>query len=167
MAMSIWFNSPNRSPTPPLAPGGPRAPYGAELSPQGATWAPLGPLWGGITPKRRHVGPLGPYGADLAPSPPGQLQRSSQRRFFLAENHFFGLLVQKMVKKKLRLRGWDLSSEIRAGILHRTPPRMSKMVRWRPIWWQKGPIWGPLGFRAQPAHLWNPGPRQKVAWGTI
>ena len=25
---------------------------------------------------------------------------------------------------------------------------------WRPIWWPKGVIWGPLGFRAALAHPW-------------
>ena len=57
-----------------------------------------------------------------------------------------------MVEKKLRLRGWHLSGEIRAEILHRTPLRMCKTVGWRPDWYQKGVIWGPLGFRAALAH---------------
>ena len=65
---------------------------------------------------------------------------------------FWSFLVQKMVQKKLSLRGWDLSGEIRAEILHRTPLRMSKTVGWRPDWYQKGVIWGPLGFRAALAH---------------
>ena len=60
-----------------------------------------------------------------------------------------------MVEKKLRLRGWDLSGEIRAEILRISPLRMSKMVGWRPIWCQKGVIFGPMGFRAQLAHLWR------------
>ena len=57
-----------------------------------------------------------------------------------------------MVEKKLSSRGRDLSGEIRAEILHRTPLRMSKTVGWRPDWCQKGVIWGPLGFRAALAH---------------
>ena len=56
------------------------------------------------------------------------------------------------VNKKMSLRGWDLSGEIRAEIPHRTPLRMCKMVGWRPDWCQKGVIWGPLGFRAALAH---------------
>ena len=52
-----------------------------------------------------------------------QLLRSSQGRFcFLPENDFLGFVVQKNVEKKLRLRGLDLSGEIRAEILHITPP---------------------------------------------
>ena len=61
-----------------------------------------------------------------------------------------------MVKKKLRLRGWDLSGEIRAEILRSFPPGSCKTVGWRPNWCQKGVILGPLGFRAQLAHLWGP-----------
>ena len=41
---------------------------------------------------------------------------------------------QKWSKKVLRLRGWNLSGEFRAGIPHRTPLRMSKTVGRRPIW---------------------------------
>ena len=62
--------------------------------------APMGPIWGGIAPPGGHMGPLGPYGTDLPPSPPRQLQRSSQGRFFfLPENDFFGFWVQKLSKK--------------------------------------------------------------------
>ena len=64
-----------------------------------------------------------------------------------------------MVKKKLRLRGWDLSGEIRAEILRNFPPGMSKTVGWRPNWCQKGVMLGPLGFRAWLAHPWALGPR--------
>ena len=46
----------------------------------------------------------------------------------------------------------DPHGEIRAGILSRIPVLRSQMVGWRPIWWQKGVTWGPLGFRARPAH---------------
>ena len=58
----------------------------------------------------------------------------------------------KWVNKKLGFRPRDPHGEIRAGILRILPPEMSKTVGWRPIWWQKGVIWGPLGFRARPAH---------------
>ena len=51
------------------------------------------------------MGPLGPYGADLAPSPPGQLLRSSQGRFFPPENDFLAFLVQNMVKQKVEIEG--------------------------------------------------------------
>ena len=47
----------------------------------------------------------------------------------------------------------DPHGEIRAGILCRILVLKSKMVGWRPIWWQKGEIRCPLGFRAQPAYL--------------
>ena len=58
-----------------------------------------------------------------------------------------------MAKKKLGFGPRDPHGEIRAGILCRIPVLKSQMVGWRPIWWQKGVTWGPLGFRAQPAHL--------------
>ena len=115
--------------------------------------APVGPIWGGTCAHPGgHMGPLGPYGADLPPSPPGQLQRSSQGRFFPPENNFLAFLVQKWVKKKLRLRGWDLSSEIRSGILCRLVLVVCKTVGWRPSSSQIGVILGPLGFRPQLAH---------------
>ena len=61
-----------------------------------------------------------------------------------------------MGQKKLRLRGWDPPSKNRAVFLRRLAVTKSKMVPRRPIWWQKGWFWGPLGFRAQPAHPWAP-----------
>ena len=66
--------------------------------------------------------------------------------------------------KKLRLRGWDLSGEIRAEILRISPPRMSKMVGWRPIWGQKGVILGPLvpGPASTPLGALGPG---ELPWG--
>ena len=125
-------------------------PHGGPMGPHGA---PMGPIWGGIAPPGGHMGPLGPYGADLPPSPPGQLQRSSQGRFFPARKPLFLIFGPKNgPKKKLRLRGWDLSGEIRSGILCKTPPRLSKTVGWRPISSQIGVILGPLGFRPQLAH---------------
>ena len=60
--------------------------------------------------------------------------------------------------KKLRLRGWDPPSQNRAAILRLGAVSRSQMVAWRPIWWQKDVIWGPLGFRAALAHPWAPGP---------
>ena len=62
-----------------------------------------------------------------------------------------------MVKKKLRLRGWDLSGEIRAEILRNLVLISCKTVGWRPNWCQKGVILGPLVFRGQLAHPWAPG----------
>ena len=50
------------------------------------------------------------------------------------KSNFWAFLGQKWSKKKLSLRGWDLSGEIRAGIWRRTPPRMCKTVGWRPDW---------------------------------
>ena len=126
-----------------------KPPHGPELLPKGATWAPLGPLWAGITPKRRHMGPLGPYGADLAPSPPGQLLRSSQGRFFFPRKPLFGICGPKMGQKKVEIEGWDLSSEIRSGILCRLVLVVCKTVGWRPISSQIGVVLGPLGFRPQ------------------
>ena len=114
--------------------GPPWAPYGAELPPQGATWAPWAPmgriclqaLQGNCSVPRRGV--------------------------FFPQKTTFLIFRSKYGQKKLRLRGLDLSGEIRSGILCKTPPRMSKMVGWRPISSQIGVILGPLGFRPQLAH---------------
>ena len=54
----------------------------------------------------------------------------------------------------MRLRGRDPPGEIRSEILPLGAVPRSQMVLRRPIWGQKGVIWGPLGFRAQPAHPW-------------
>ena len=89
----------------------PLGPYGAELLPKGATWAPLGPLlpkastWAGIAHKWRHMGPLGPYGPNLAPSTPGQLQRSSQGRFFPARKRLFWHFWFKNGQKEVESEG--------------------------------------------------------------
>jgi len=61
-------------------------------------------------------------------------------------------LGSKMGEQKLGFSPWDPHGVIRAGILCRIPVSRSKMVGWRPIWWQKGVTWGPLGFWARPAH---------------
>ena len=118
-----------------------------------------GPMWpthGG------PLGPLGPHGAPWGPMGPhvpqvrlllcGAISKSSQKLTF---SHFWG---PKWIKKTLRLRGWDPPSEIRAAILWPGAVGRVQMVAWRPIWWQKGWFWGPLGFRAQLAHPWALGP---------
>ena len=71
----------------------------------------------------------------------------------LREMLLFVILGSNMSEKKFGFRPQDPHSEIRAGILRRFPVCMSQMVGRRHIWWQKGVAWGPLGFRAQPAHL--------------
>ena len=111
--------------------GGPiRGGNGSSWGGNGPPWAPMGPLvpqWGGIAkPSRaasgpfenmfrflhfghflgRHMGPLGPYGADLAPSPPGQLLRSSQGRFFSCQKTTFGDFRSKKRLKKVEIYGW-------------------------------------------------------------
>ena len=118
--------------------GGPLGPLG----PLGAPWGPMGPPWGPMGP----MGPLGPHGPQVRLLLCGAISKSSQK---LAFSHFWG---PKWVKKKSRLRGWDPPSQNRAAILRLGAVSMSKMVARRPIWWQKGWFWGPLGFRAQPAH---------------
>ena len=118
--------------------GGPLGPLG----PLGAPWGPMGPPWGPMGP----MGPLGPHGPQVRLLLCGAISKSSQK---LAFSHFGD---PKWVKKKLRLRGWDPPSQNRAAILRLGAVSMSKMVARRPIWWQKGWFWGPLGFRAQPAH---------------
>ena len=64
----------------------------------------------------------------------------------------WAFLGPKWVNKKFGFRPRDPHGEIRSGILRPGPVSKCQMVGWRPIWWQKGVIWGPLGFRAQPAH---------------
>ena len=118
--------------------GGPLGPLG----PLGPPWGPMGPPWGPMGP----MGPLGPHGPQVRLLLCGAISKSSQKLTF---SHFGG---PKWVKKKLRLRGCHPPSEIRAEILWPGPVSISKMVARRPIWWQKNWFWGPLGFRAQPAH---------------
>ena len=60
----------------------------------------------------------------------------------------FWHLGSKRIKTKLGFRARIPHSEIGAGILRRTPVSTSQMVVWRPTWWQKGVLWGPLGFWA-------------------
>ena len=126
----------------------PWVPYGAELLPRGATWAPLGPLWARIASRRRHMGPLGPLWAGISPKrlhmgPLGPLWGAfpspiatvcGLSRKGVQKLSFFAFVVPKMVPKKLRLRGWDLSGEIRAEILCIFPPQIQKTVVWRPDW---------------------------------
>ena len=114
---------------------------------------PQGPIWSGIAPKRRHMGPLGPLLAGFASKPSRATAAFlAGAFFFLPENVLFVIFGPKMFKKKLRLRGLDLSGEIRAEILRSFPLGSCKTVGWRPIWCQKGVILGPLGFRARLAH---------------
>ena len=108
--------------------GGLKGPKG----PHGAPWGPLGPLGPQI-----HC-----YGSWINSKP-------SQKINFLA------FWSPKQGIKKLGFRPRDPHGEIRTGILSRIPVLKSQMVGWRPIWWRKGVIWDPVGFRAQPAHL-NP-----------
>ena len=104
------------------------------------------------------MGPHGPHGAHgrpRAPSPLVVVRRNFEKFTKIGIFPFFG---SKMGQKKLRLRGRDPPSQNRAAILRLGAVSMSKMVARRPIWWQKGVIWGPLGFRAALAHPWAPGP---------
>ena len=77
---------------------------------------------------------------------------------------FWHLRMCEMIKNKLGFRPRDPHGEIRAGILRRIPVSMSQMVPWRPIWWQKGATWGPLGFWAQPGHPWSGVAGRPAAW---
>ncbi len=78
-------------------------------APMRAPWGPMGPPWapygGGIAPPRGHMGPLGTYEADLPPSPPGQLHRSSQGRFFPARKRLFLNFGPKNGQKKVEIEG--------------------------------------------------------------
>ena len=116
-----------------------RTPLGALKGPQGPLRAPWAPQGAGISKPCC-------YGAALP------------RRgvFFRPKIDLSQKSMPKMVKKKLRLRGWDPPGEIRAEILCRMAPEMPKMTIWRPDWGQKGCSGGPLGFRGQLAHPWDP-----------
>ena len=155
MAMSIWFNSPNRAPTPPLAPGGPGPHMGRNLcphrAPHGPPWAPYGAK---LLLKGATWAPWAPMGRIRLQALQGNCSVPRRGVFFLPENDFLSFWIQKLVKKKLRLSGVDLSGEFRSGILCKTPPRMFKMLGWRPIRCKFCVAWGPLEFRAQLAHPW-------------
>ena len=94
---------------------------------------------------------MGPHGAPWAPSSP-----VVGRRIFV---FFYNKCISPFwgVQNGSRLRGWDPPSEIRAEILCLLVVGRVQMVARRPIWWQKGVIWGPLVVRAALAHPW--------AWG--
>ena len=117
-----------------------RRPLGnREIPPKGGN----GPPWG----------PSGPPWALWAPLEPRiRCDGCSINSKNLPQIHMFSFVGPKWVNKKLGFRPWDPHGEIRAGILRRIPVSRSQMVGWRPIWWQKGVTWGPLGFRARPAH---------------
>ena len=106
------------------------APWGL-MGPMGAQGAHVEPVWGQICPQRA---PRAPAGAGI--SKPCCYGAALPRRgvFFRPKIDLSKQNMPKMVKKKLRLRGWDPPGEIRAEILRRIPVRMSKMVGWRPDW---------------------------------
>ena len=104
------------------------------------------PPWVGIQ-KRNSCGKLAPMGPKFACCCAAHFLSKK-----LAFPHFLG---PTWVRKKLRSRGWDTPSEIRAEILCLLAVGRVQMVARRPIWWQKNVIWGPLGFRAQLAHPWE------------
>ena len=84
------------------------------------------------------LGPLGPPWAHLGP-PWGWNCQALQGWFRSFRKHvqildFWAFLDQKMVEKKLRLRGLDLSGELRSGILCRRVLLSCKTVYWRPDW---------------------------------
>ena len=97
--------------------------------------------------------PLGPPWAPWAPGAPNPLLWVPINSKTCQKIYFGALLGCHKGETNLGFRPWDPHGEIRAGILCRIPVLKSQMVGWRPIWWQKGVTWGPLGFRAQPAHL--------------
>ena len=97
----------------------------------------------------QRTGALGsPRAPQGPPEPPGCVFSNPSRygfrtffetlpkiRFFVSNNNDFDyLLVQNIAQTKLRLRGLDLSGEIRAEFLRTLAPRMCKMVGWRPSW---------------------------------
>ena len=115
--------------------------------------APLGPL-GPLGPPWGPWAPLGPHGAPWGP----KFARSCAAQFRKVHKklHFPILWIQNG-SKKVEIEGVGPPSEIRAAIMRILAVSRSQMVARRPIWWQKGWIWGPLGFRAALAHPW--------AWG--
>ena len=111
------------------------------MEPRGPQGPPLGSPWG---PLGTH-GPRGPHGA---PNPMLWVQHKFEN---LPKIYILAFSGSEMGRNKLGFRARDPHDEIRAGILRRIPVSMSQMVGWRPISWQKGVLWGPLGFWA-PAH---------------
>ena len=73
-----------------------------------------------------------PMGAHGAPSPPVVVRCNFEKFTKMCISPFGG---SKIGEEQIEIEGGvDLSGEIRSRILHRTPPRISKMVGWRPIW---------------------------------
>ena len=75
-------------------------------------------------------------------------------RFFLKKTTFSRFQVQQMVNKSRDMTpGTPLErSGAKFWSSFASEPRPDLL--WRPIWWQKCVIWGPLGFRAALAHPW-------------
>ena len=90
----------------------------------GGVWGPLGPPWAPWGP----LGPLGPLGAQIRPGWVVSIFKKITKIEILA---FFG---SKIVKKKLRLRGRDPPSDLRAEIWRNSALVASKTVGWRPNW---------------------------------
>ena len=117
-----------------VPPWGHRAAIWGGNGPPDAPMGPLGPLWGGFAPKGATWAPWALMGRIWLQALQGDCGVPRRGVFFHPENHFLGFLVKKMVNKKLRLRGWDLSGEICSGILRRLVLKIRKTVVWRPIW---------------------------------
>ena len=161
--------------------GGPRGPkgsLGAPWGPQGPPWGPQGPLGRPLTgapwapwaaSHGRPVGPLGPWapwaaseqaprgplGPPWAPGAPNPLLWVADKFKTLPENIFLGIFWSKIGEQKVGIQALGPPRRHPGRNSEPIPGLKSQMVGWRPIWWQKGVIWGPLGFWAQPAHL-NP-----------
>ena len=112
---------------------------GLKMAP-GAPPGPGGTILGYFEdPKKMKKNP------NFRPTPPGRFATEIRKHVKIL--HFSRFFGPKWWKKKLRLRGWDLSGEIRAEILRRVILILSKMVRWRPgdkkvrfgVPWDSGP----------------------------
>ena len=84
--------------------------------------------------------PWGGPGAPWAPGAPNPMLWVPHKFENLPEICILAFLESKMDEKKLGFRPRDPHGEIWAGILRRILVSRSKIVGWRPIWWQNGVI---------------------------
>ena len=88
------------------------------------------------------LAPHGAHGPHGAPNPPRRGQSIFRKLPKIDILAFLGC------ETKVEIEGREPPGEIRAEILRGFPVPESQMVPRRPIWRQKGVIWGPLGFQA-------------------
>ena len=144
------------------------------FDPFGPTNAQKSIFWQGFETIGTHSNGFGAPGAQRGPCAPQKgpfgpksIAMGADNFKSLPENLLFVILGSK-ITKKIGIQAPGPHGEIRAGILFRIPGLKSQMVGWRPIWWQKGVTWGPLGSPRGPiGPPWAQGAPNPLLWVPI